>query len=89
MKYRYEVMFCQSGRLNTEEIHTSKDNAILAAREWIDEVRDVMKRVGAKKIGNLKIDNQIIFEHPAFGFEGGVYIHKQKYHSSYVVWVNI
>lgn len=84
---RYEVTYYQSGRYSTSEIFSTKNEALVMAKEYMQELAIIARRVGCKKIGQLARDMRQSFEHPAFGLDSAVYIHKQKY-SQNDGWVN-
>ena len=85
---QYEVIFYQSGRFSTNQISITKAFALLIAKEYMKEIAPVAARIGCKKTGNLSRDMRQSFEHPAFGLDSAVYIHKQKY-SQINGWINI
>jgi len=84
---RYQVTFYQAGRYSTDEICMTKAFALLIAKEYMDELKNTARRIGCKKIGNLSKDLRQSFEHPAFGIDSAVYIHRQK-HSRITGWFN-
>ena len=85
---KYEVTFYESGRYSSNIKVNTKSEAIKEAREFVDEISPAMKRIAAKKSGNLSKDLSVSFSHPASGHEASVYIHKIKY-SNYDGWVRV
>jgi len=85
---RYQVSYYQAGRYSTDETCKTKAYALIMAKEYMDELKPIVMRIGCKKIGNLSKDLRQSFEHPAFGIDSAVYIHQQEY-SRINGWFNV